>query len=207
MLLGVFLLWRRRLFEARWFLWILMLLLPFPYIANEAGWAVTEVGRQPWLVWGLLKTSQGISQTVVAGETIFTLLGFAGMYALISILFLFLVGREVVRGPDDGAAPFHRGGGRASAGALPHGGIAMPTFWFLVIGFLLSGYAIPTASTSAPASSIPLGSPYRGRAKDRGRRHRSSLGRQRSVADHQWRLALPGFPGSTPPASAASTWR
>jgi cytochrome d ubiquinol oxidase subunit I len=101
MLLGVFLWWRRILFTSRWFLWILMLLLPFPYIANEAGWAVTEVGRQPWLIWGVMQTSQGASSTVVAGETIFTLLGFAGMYLLIGILFLFLVGREVNHGPED----------------------------------------------------------------------------------------------------------
>ncbi|HEX6507173.1 MAG TPA: cytochrome ubiquinol oxidase subunit I, partial [Chloroflexota bacterium] len=100
MAVGVFLLWRRRLYTARWFLWVLMLLLPFPYIANEAGWVVTEVGRQPWLVWGLLKTSQGYSPTVVAGQTIFTLLGFFGIYTLLIILYLFLVGRQINLGPE-----------------------------------------------------------------------------------------------------------
>jgi cytochrome d ubiquinol oxidase subunit I len=84
MALGCLLLWRRRLFEAHWFLWILML-LPFPYIANEAGWAVTEIGRQPWLIWGLLLTSKGSSPTVIAAQAIFTLLGFVGMYTLASI--------------------------------------------------------------------------------------------------------------------------
>lgn len=99
-LLGVYLLWRRKIFDQRWFLWIMMLMLPFPWIANEAGWTVTEVGRQPWLVWGLFKTSQGYSSTVVAGETIFTLLGFFGIYTLLGILFLFLVGRQVSVGPE-----------------------------------------------------------------------------------------------------------
>ena len=99
--LGLFLLWRRILFTSRWYLWILMLALPFPWIANEAGWVVTEVGRQPWLVWGLMPTAQGVSSTVVAGETIFTLLGFVGMYMLIGLLFLFLAGREVAHGPDE----------------------------------------------------------------------------------------------------------
>ncbi len=103
LLLGILLLWRGRLFSSRWYLWILMLLLPFPYIANEAGWAVSEVGRQPWIVWGIMPTSHGYSTTVAAGETIFTLLGFAGMYGMIGLLYLFLVGREIAHGPDDQA--------------------------------------------------------------------------------------------------------
>jgi cytochrome bd ubiquinol oxidase subunit I len=103
LLLGVVLWWRGALFTARWFLWVLMLLLPFPYIANEAGWVTTEVGRQPWLVYGLLRTAAGASPTVVAGEAIFTLLGFAGMYALIGLLSLFLALRLVLQGPEEPA--------------------------------------------------------------------------------------------------------
>ena len=102
--LGVLLWWRGVLFTARWFLWPLMLLLPFPYIANEAGWVVTEVGRQPWLVYGLLRTADGSSPPVVAGMTIFTLLGFAGMYALIGVLAMFLAILIVLRGPEGDAA-------------------------------------------------------------------------------------------------------
>src|SRR5437868_15081862 len=98
--LGVLLWWRGRLFTSKWFLWILLLLLPFPYIANEAGWMVTEIGRQPWLVYGLLPTAAGSSPTVAAGETIFTLLGFAGMYALLGLLFLFVLVRIVTEGPE-----------------------------------------------------------------------------------------------------------
>jgi len=101
--LGILLWWRRALFTSRWFLWVLMLLLPFPYIANEAGWVVTEVGRQPWLVYGLLLTTAGVSPTVAAGETIFTLLGFAGMYALIGVLALFLALLLIIKGPEEPA--------------------------------------------------------------------------------------------------------
>ncbi|HET9000544.1 MAG TPA: cytochrome ubiquinol oxidase subunit I [bacterium] len=101
--LGIVLWWRRALFTTRWFLWVLMLLLPFPYIANEAGWVTTEVGRQPWLVYGLLRTAAGASPTVVAGEAIFTLLGFAGMYALIGLLSLSLALRLVLQGPEEPA--------------------------------------------------------------------------------------------------------
>jgi len=104
LLLGVLLWWRRMLFTTRWFLWLLLLLLPFPYIANEAGWVVAEVGRQPWLVYGLLRTAAGSSPTVVAGMTIFTLLGFAGIYALLGVLTLFLGILIVLRGPEGDAA-------------------------------------------------------------------------------------------------------
>jgi cytochrome d ubiquinol oxidase subunit I len=98
-LVAAFLWWRHKLFETRWMLWILMLSFPFPYIANTAGWITAEVGRQPWVVYGLLRTSQGYSTNVSAGNTLFTLLGFMGMYTALSILFLFLIWHEIAHGP------------------------------------------------------------------------------------------------------------
>jgi cytochrome d ubiquinol oxidase subunit I len=92
------LLWRRKLFEAKWMLWILMLSFPFPYIANTAGWITAEVGRQPWLVYGLLRTEHGLSPSVSAGNGLFTLLGFMGMYTVLGLLFLYLIWREIERG-------------------------------------------------------------------------------------------------------------
>ncbi len=92
-------LWRKRLFEARPILWLLMLTMPFPYIANEAGWVTTEVGRQPWIIYGLMKTVQGASPNVVTGETLFTLIGFVGMYFMLGVLFLYLTLREIGMGP------------------------------------------------------------------------------------------------------------
>jgi cytochrome d ubiquinol oxidase subunit I len=100
---AAFLLWRGRLFDSRWMLWIVMLSMPFPYIANTAGWLTAELGRQPWLVYGLMRTTTGASPTVSAGNGLFTLLGFAGLYALLAILFLFLVGHELSHGPERGA--------------------------------------------------------------------------------------------------------
>jgi cytochrome bd ubiquinol oxidase subunit I len=98
-LLGVLLLlWGRRLYDQRWFLWILMLMLPLPWLANLFGWTVSEVGRQPWIVWGLMPTSKGYSPTVVAGETIFTTLVFAAIYLLLGVLFLFLAGKQIALG-------------------------------------------------------------------------------------------------------------
>ena len=99
MSLAIFLLWRKTLFEARWLLWGIMLCLPFPYIANTAGWLTAEVGRQPWLVYGLLRTSAGYSSNVSAGNGLFTLLGFMGLYAVLAIFFLVLVLREIDHGP------------------------------------------------------------------------------------------------------------
>jgi len=100
MAVAAFLLWRGTLFSAKWMLWILMISTPFPYIANTAGWLTAELGRQPWLVFGLLRTSQGVSPSVEAGSAWFTLLGFMGMYALLSMLFLFLVWRQIAIGPE-----------------------------------------------------------------------------------------------------------
>ncbi len=77
-----------------------MLAFPFPYIANTAGWMTAELGRQPWLVYGLMKMADGTSLNVSAGNTLFTLLGFLGMYFVIGVLFLFLVIKTINQGPD-----------------------------------------------------------------------------------------------------------
>jgi cytochrome d ubiquinol oxidase subunit I len=76
-----------------------MLAIPFPYIATTAGWVTAEAGRQPWIVHGLMRTSQGTSPQVGTGDTLFTLLGFSGLYLVVGILFLFLIGREIAHGP------------------------------------------------------------------------------------------------------------
>ncbi len=99
MVVSVFLLWRGQLYHSRWMLWILLLSLPFPYIANTAGWMTAELGRQPWLVYGLMRTAAGYSKNVSAGNAMFTLLGFMGMYLLLGILGLLLVYREIDHGP------------------------------------------------------------------------------------------------------------
>ncbi len=93
------LLWRKRLFDSPLVLWALLLVMPFPYIASEAGWVVAEVGRQPWIVYGLMKTQTAASPNVGSGETIFTLIGFVGMYFLLGVLFLLLTLRTISIGP------------------------------------------------------------------------------------------------------------
>jgi cytochrome d ubiquinol oxidase subunit I len=102
---GAFLLWRGALYRARWMLWIMLLSLPFPYIANTAGWMTAEIGRQPWLVYGLMRTTEGYSTYVHAGNALFSLLGFMGLYALLAVLFLFLVRRVIEHGPVEEPVP------------------------------------------------------------------------------------------------------
>jgi cytochrome d ubiquinol oxidase subunit I len=93
--------WRGALPSNRWLLWVLMLAFPFPYIANTLGWMTAELGRQPWLIYGLFHTRDGYSKVVSNGDTIFTLIGFTGLYFVLGLLFLFLVGREISHGPDE----------------------------------------------------------------------------------------------------------
>jgi cytochrome d ubiquinol oxidase subunit I len=80
-------------------LWALMLAFPFPYIATTAGWMTAELGRQPWLVFKLYRTSQGVSDVVNGGNVLFTLIGFCGLYFVLGVLYLFLIGREIGHGP------------------------------------------------------------------------------------------------------------
>jgi cytochrome d ubiquinol oxidase subunit I len=100
MIISAFLLWRGKLAQSRWVLWALLLSFPLPYIANTAGWMTAELGRQPWLIYGLMRTSEGYSNTVSAGNGLFTLIGFMGLYALLALLFTVLIYREINNGPE-----------------------------------------------------------------------------------------------------------
>lgn len=115
MLLSSLALWRGWLWNARWLMWIVMLSFPLPFIANTAGWMVAELGRQPWLVYGLYRTEHGFSPTVSAGNVMFTLLGFFGIYTVLSLLFIFLMLRRI----EHGAAELN-----AAEAAINDGGIA-----------------------------------------------------------------------------------
>ncbi|MFZ1865631.1 MAG: cytochrome ubiquinol oxidase subunit I [Polyangiales bacterium] len=99
MSVAVLLLRGGRLFRARWMLWILLLALPFPFVANTAGWLTAELGRQPWVLYDIMRTADGYSHNVSSGNVLFTLLGFMGLYALLSLVFAFLALRIVERGP------------------------------------------------------------------------------------------------------------
>jgi cytochrome d ubiquinol oxidase subunit I len=90
---------RGRLFTFKPLLWVLMLAMPLPYISNTAGWMTAELGRQPWLIYGLMRTAQGSSPHVSSGNAMFSLLGFMGIYSILLMLGLFLIWREIDLGP------------------------------------------------------------------------------------------------------------
>jgi cytochrome d ubiquinol oxidase subunit I len=98
MALSSLLLYRGNLFGTRSVLWLLMLAFPLPFIANTAGWMTTELGRQPWLVRDVLHTGAGSSLQVSSGSTLFSILGFMGLYAMLSLLFFLLVTKILQRG-------------------------------------------------------------------------------------------------------------
>ena len=100
-------LWRGKLLRSRPLLWALLLFMPLPYVANTAGWMTAELGRQPWLVYGLMRTADGISPHVSSGSAMFTLLGFLGMYSLLLMLGLFLIWRILDQGPVSAVDPAH----------------------------------------------------------------------------------------------------
>src|SRR5260370_40010642 len=95
MVLASLLLWRGKLYDSRWMLWMLMLCVPLPYIANTAGWMTAELGRQPWLIYGLMRTASGGSPRGVAGNAWFTRSGVMGVYTVVGLLWLVLVYRRV----------------------------------------------------------------------------------------------------------------
>ena len=105
--LALLALFARRLFATRPLLWALALAFPFPYIAVTAGWMTAELGRQPWVVYGLLRTADASSPNVHGGTTLFTLIGFMGLDFVIGLAFLWLIAREIAHGPGApaGAAP------------------------------------------------------------------------------------------------------
>src|ERR1700730_11155354 len=109
MVVAAFLLWRGKLFATRWALWPLMLSFPLPYIANTAGWMTAEIGRQPWVVYGLIRTSEGYSKYVSSSNSLFTLLGFMGIYTVLSILFVVLVYRIIDSGPTPAGSTVSQG--------------------------------------------------------------------------------------------------
>ncbi|MFH4966225.1 cytochrome ubiquinol oxidase subunit I [Gaetbulibacter sp. M235] len=100
MLLATVQLFRKKLYKTKWILWTIMFMIPFPYIANTTGWYTAELGRQPWLVYNLLRTVNGASPTVSSGNTLFTLLGFIGLYILLGLLFVMLAGKIINKGPE-----------------------------------------------------------------------------------------------------------
>ena len=94
-----FLWWKGKLFETKWILWIFSFSVLLPQIANQAGWFAAEMGRQPWIVYGHLRTSEGFSQEVSANQIVFSLILFLVVYSLLFLLFLYSLNKKIKHGP------------------------------------------------------------------------------------------------------------
>ncbi len=99
-LIGIYMLWRGKLFEKRWLLWIFVFSVLGPQIANQLGWISAEVGRQPWIVYNLLRTSEALSKVVTANQVMFSLILFTLVYLLLFILFIYLLNEKIKHGPE-----------------------------------------------------------------------------------------------------------
>ncbi|HSL89721.1 MAG TPA: cytochrome ubiquinol oxidase subunit I [Ignavibacteriaceae bacterium] len=99
--LGAFFWWRGTLFKQKWLLWIFVFSVLLPQIANQVGWITAEVGRQPWIVYGLMRTSEGLSKSVEAGQVMFSLILFTIIYTFLFLLFLYLLNEKIKHGPED----------------------------------------------------------------------------------------------------------
>lgn len=100
-LFACYLWWKKKLFDKRWLLWVFALAVILPQIANQVGWYAAEMGRQPWVVYGLLRTSDALSKSVEANQVLFSLILFMVIYTLLLFLFLYLLTKKIKHGPDD----------------------------------------------------------------------------------------------------------
>lgn len=99
---AAFYMWKKKkLAKSKWVLWGLIISVIFPQIANQTGWMTAEIGRQPWVVYGLLKTKDGVSQTISSGQVWMSIMMFIVIYILLFLLFLFLLDRKIKHGPGD----------------------------------------------------------------------------------------------------------
>jgi cytochrome d ubiquinol oxidase subunit I len=112
--LGLFLLWRQQLYENRLFLRVALLSIPLAVIANELGWMAAEVGRQPWIVYGLMRTDQAFSTAVPAGQILASIVMFTAIYTLLFCVWIFLLRRRLLNGPES-EIPTEIAGEEASA--------------------------------------------------------------------------------------------
>ncbi|RXG30032.1 cytochrome ubiquinol oxidase subunit I [Leeuwenhoekiella palythoae] len=94
-----FLLWKKKLFTKKWLLWVFVFTALLPQIANQVGWFSAEMGRQPWVVYGLLRTNEAFSQAVTANQVLFSLILFFAVYALLFLLFVYLLNKKIKHGP------------------------------------------------------------------------------------------------------------
>jgi cytochrome d ubiquinol oxidase subunit I len=98
---GIIIARKKRLFDKKWLMWIFVFSVLGPQIANQVGWITAEVGRQPWIVYRLLRTSEALSKAVESGQIVFSLVLFGIIYLLLFMLFIFILNDKIKRGPEE----------------------------------------------------------------------------------------------------------
>ncbi|MEZ4338430.1 MAG: cytochrome ubiquinol oxidase subunit I [Sandaracinaceae bacterium] len=123
-LFGLFMLWRKKLFTSRWLLWVFVGSVILPYVANQAGWVATEVGRQPWIVYGLLRTSDAVARSVPGDQVLSSIVLFSFIYVALVILWLVVMNEKIATArtprPWAACARARRRGGGSAVARLPH---------------------------------------------------------------------------------------
>jgi cytochrome d ubiquinol oxidase subunit I len=112
-LLAVVLSWRNLLEKYPLFLKLLVLLIPLPYLANQLGWIVAEMGRQPWIVYGVMKTSDAVSKSISVSQVVASLIGFVLLYSLLGFVDIFLLAKYARKGPDSDLSTLIKPSGRS----------------------------------------------------------------------------------------------
>lgn len=100
MALGLLGWWKGWLFRSKWLMWCFVFSVLAPQIGNQVGWAVAELGRQPWIVYGMLRTKDAVSPTLTSGQAIASLAMFGVIYALLLALFIYQISHKIHKGPD-----------------------------------------------------------------------------------------------------------
>jgi cytochrome d ubiquinol oxidase subunit I len=100
-LLGIYLFWRKKIWDSKWFLRLMILSTPLVYVAVQTGWMAAEIGRQPWIVYGIMKTNDAVSKVVPAGQILFSLIMFTLIYILLFIIFMKILFKFIKKGPED----------------------------------------------------------------------------------------------------------
>jgi cytochrome d ubiquinol oxidase subunit I len=98
---GLYFMWKKKLDHAKWTLRFLVVSVAFPQIANQVGWMTAEIGRQPWIVWKLLRTTHGVSPGIQASHVLASLVMLSVIYCGLLAVFLFLLDRKIKHGPDE----------------------------------------------------------------------------------------------------------
>ncbi|MEO1053854.1 MAG: cytochrome ubiquinol oxidase subunit I [Bacteroidota bacterium] len=117
-LYGSLQLWRGKLFDQKWLLRAFVLAVFLPQIANQVGWFAAEIGRQPWVVYGLLRTSDALSKVVTANQVLFSIILFSIVYMLLFALFIYMMNKKIQNGPDESKLKEQRPRQEAMVGAL-----------------------------------------------------------------------------------------